>query len=86
MWSPRVCSVLELGGMEWNHSIPLSWNRSIPVFGLDKKLLLNLVNQSVTAACSTSSGRIGRTGVFRIWAEYSLSGNGSIPLDPGTER
>jgi hypothetical protein len=29
------------GGMEWNHSIPLSQNRSIPVFGLDKKLSRN---------------------------------------------
>jgi hypothetical protein len=36
-----VCSVLEWGGMEWNHSIPPEWNRSILVFGLDKKLSWN---------------------------------------------
>ena len=39
--SLRVCSVSECEGMEWNHSIPLSRNRSIPVFGLDKKLSRN---------------------------------------------
>jgi hypothetical protein len=32
----RVCSVLELGGMEWNGSIPAVWNGSMPVFGSDK--------------------------------------------------
>jgi hypothetical protein len=31
-----VCSVLELGGMEWNGSIPAVWNGSMPVFGSDK--------------------------------------------------
>jgi hypothetical protein len=35
----RVCSVWGWGGMEWNHSIPLARNRSIPVFGLDKKIV-----------------------------------------------
>jgi hypothetical protein len=37
--SVRVCSVWGWGGMEWNHSIPLARNRSIPVFGLDKKIV-----------------------------------------------
>lgn len=37
----RVCSVVECEGMEWNHSILLSRNHSIPVFGLDKKLSRN---------------------------------------------
>jgi hypothetical protein len=36
-----VCSVLELGEMEWNGSIPAVWNGSIPVFGLHKNEELN---------------------------------------------
>ena len=38
-WHFRVCSVLELVGMEWNRSIPAERNRSILVFGLDKKIV-----------------------------------------------
>jgi hypothetical protein len=37
----RMCSVLGCEGMEWNHSILLSRDHSIPVFGLDKKLSWN---------------------------------------------
>ena len=29
----RMCSVLEREGMEWNGSVPRSWNGSDPVFG-----------------------------------------------------
>jgi hypothetical protein len=36
-----MCSVVECEGMEWNHSILLSRNHSIHVFGLDKKLSRN---------------------------------------------
>jgi hypothetical protein len=31
-----MCSVLEPGRTEWNGSIPRAWNRSDPVFGLEK--------------------------------------------------
>jgi hypothetical protein len=34
---------------------------------------------------STSSGRFGRMGAFRICIEYSLSGNEAIPSYPATE-
>jgi hypothetical protein len=32
----RMCSVLELGGTEWDGSIPRAWNGSDPVFGSEK--------------------------------------------------
>ena len=35
---------------------------------------------------STAFGRFARTGAFRIWPEYSLSGNEAIPSYPLTER
>jgi hypothetical protein len=36
----RVCSVVEHSGMEWNHSIPIIWNVTVPsrfCVRLDKK-------------------------------------------------
>jgi hypothetical protein len=35
---------------------------------------------------STSSGRFGRTGAFRICTEYSLPGNEAIPFHSETEH
>jgi hypothetical protein len=34
--SPRMCSVPERGGMEWNGSVPRSRDGSDPVFGSEK--------------------------------------------------
>jgi hypothetical protein len=32
----KMCSVLEQGGMEWNGSVPRSWDDSNPMFGSEK--------------------------------------------------